>query len=358
MMFDIIDSHGYWEHPQLGSETRIRNTPMVNDPLDATVTQFARTPVVGRPFTISETNHPFPHEYACEGYSILTAYSLFHDWDGIYWFSFGQGRRNKPGDGIQQKGWFDFSNDPVKMTNLYACALMWHRQDLLPAKQSLTRSYTSAQMIESMRFDRRNRPFFTPNFYRSTPLRHATRFAIDGSPSSPYPLGGSLSNIEADTGQIAWRNADKAKGVVEVNADCTQALIGFVKDSAKPLSHFKADVSNDFCSLVLTSLDDKTIWQSNKLLLTATALATNTGIQWKEDRQTIAEWGSGPIVIEPVKGTITLNNLRRAKKLSLTPLTAEGHPLNPEPGQSEDGRNWRLELGKVATTWYIIKIER
>ena len=65
---------------------------MVNDPLDSTVVQFARTPVLGRPYTISETNHPFPHQFASEGFPILTAYALLHDWDGLYWFTWKSGR--------------------------------------------------------------------------------------------------------------------------------------------------------------------------------------------------------------------------------------------------------------------------
>ncbi len=358
-VFDLIDGHGYWQHPLIGEVTRIQNTPMVNSPTDSTVVQFARTPIKGRPFTISETNHPFPHEYACEGYPILTAYALFHDWDGIYWFNFGQGRRNDPNDGIQKKGWFDYSNDPVKITNLYACGLMWHRKDVQTARQNIIRSYTSKKMIDMLRLDPRWSPFFTYKFPRSVALRHATRFAFDGSPVVSYPPVAPAGNIQTDTRQIAWRNADKGKGLVSVETDNTQALIGFVKDSAQPLENFEAEVDNEFCALMLTSLDGKAIRQSNLMLLTTTALATNTGIKWAEDRQTVAEWGSGPVVIEPVTGTVTLRNVQRAKGLSITPLTAEGRPLAPIEGSTEqDDRHWKAPIGSTATTWYVIRVRR
>ncbi|MHB8901562.1 MAG: hypothetical protein ACYC6Y_22650, partial [Thermoguttaceae bacterium] len=138
-VFDFLDGHGYWQHPRTGSDFWIANTPMVNDPLDSTVTQFARTPVTGLPYTISETNHPYPAEYACEGMPILTAYALLHDWDGIYWFTYGKGRLQDP-----DKGWtssFDFSNDPVKMTHLAACAAMFYRHDVQPANETIVRVY-------------------------------------------------------------------------------------------------------------------------------------------------------------------------------------------------------------------------
>lgn len=119
MVLDFIDGHGYWQHPRTGADFWIANTPMVNDPLDSTVTQFARTPVAGLPYTISETNHPYPAEYACEGIPILTAYAVLHDWDGIYWFTYGAGRMQDPGEAWKSS--FDFSSDPVKMTHLAAC---------------------------------------------------------------------------------------------------------------------------------------------------------------------------------------------------------------------------------------------
>lgn len=122
MQLDFIDGHGYWQHPQIGNVTKITNTPMVNDPWDSTIIQFARTPVHGLPYTISETNHPFPHEYACEGIPSLTAYAMLNDWDGIYWFCYNRGAMQKT-DKFPPRSWFDMSVDPVKVTQIAACAL-------------------------------------------------------------------------------------------------------------------------------------------------------------------------------------------------------------------------------------------
>jgi hypothetical protein len=87
---DVVDGHVYWQHPNYLTDPKtkrqtfsIPNTPMVNDPLNSTVVQLSRSAVAGKPYTISEINHPFPNEYACEGIGILAAYSAFHDWDGF-----------------------------------------------------------------------------------------------------------------------------------------------------------------------------------------------------------------------------------------------------------------------------------
>ena len=52
LQLDVIDGHGYWEHPNTGKAISIKNTPMVNDPLDSPFTQFARTPVLGKPVRV------------------------------------------------------------------------------------------------------------------------------------------------------------------------------------------------------------------------------------------------------------------------------------------------------------------
>jgi hypothetical protein len=359
LMFDIVDGHGYWQHPRLGDVTWIKNTPMVNDPLDSTVTQFARTPVVGRPYTISETNHPYPHEYACEGFPILTAYALFHDWDGIYWFTYGHGRTADPKQGIRPRGWFDFSNDPVKMTSLYACALMWYRQDVRPARKTVVRSYTMDEAVESLRMDRREgRPFFKPGFARSTPLMHATRFQFGWNDETAFPEPAPLGHIEADTGQLLWHDANKGKGVVTVDSGRTQALIGFVRAGGKTTTHLAADVQNDFCCVLLTSLDGDPIRTSQRLLLTTTALAANTGIAWESDRKTLAKWGRGPVVIEPVKGKLSFRDMGQVRRLAARPLSAAGVHLGPVLQAEEHTDGWRLTLDGPQTTWYVVDVQR
>ena len=166
---DWIDGHGYWEHPTIGAETRSKNTPMVNDPLDSTVTQSARSPVAGRPFTIGEVNHPFPHRFAAEGYPILAAQAQLHDWDGIAWFDWEKGRLQDCGVGVQKNGWFDVSNDPVKLAQLATCALMWHRHDVAPAKATHLRVISESAAVESLPLFQ-ERPFFQPGFDLATPL--------------------------------------------------------------------------------------------------------------------------------------------------------------------------------------------
>ena len=69
---DIIDGHVYWQHPNYVADPKgkrqdftIGNTPMVDDPANSMVVQLSHTPITGKPYTVSEINHPFPNKYAC-----------------------------------------------------------------------------------------------------------------------------------------------------------------------------------------------------------------------------------------------------------------------------------------------------
>src|SRR5262245_10136061 len=84
-LLDIVDGHTYWQHP---GPRGIPNTPMVNAPLQSTVVELSRTALAGKPYTVSEVNHPFPNDYASEGIPILAAYAALQDWDGVFWYTF------------------------------------------------------------------------------------------------------------------------------------------------------------------------------------------------------------------------------------------------------------------------------
>lgn len=359
LALDFIDGHGYWEHPRLDGTTWTKNSPMVNDPLDSTVAQFARTPVVDRPFTISETNHPFPHVYACEGFLILTAYALLHDWDGIYWFTWGRGREADPAQGVPRNGWFDFSVDPVKLANLRACGWLWHRQDVRPAPTSIVRSYDAEGLIESLRMDRASaRPFFTPGFARSTPLQYKTRFALDGRPATAFPEAAPLGRVVSETGELNWEGADQRRGVVVIQTPRAEALIGFTRDAGRATAHLAARLDNEFCALMLTSLEDESIERAQRLSLMATAQATNTGLRWKEDKQTVAEWGQGPVLVEPVKGEITLRGLAEARGVTVAPLGSGGALSGPELSATKTAEGWVFPIGATTALEYRITVAR
>lgn len=359
---DVVDGHVYWQHPSYITDREtgrrgfsIPNTPMVDDPLNSTVVQLARSAVEGKPYTVSETNHPFPNEYACEGVAILAAYAAFHDWDGIFFYTF---EHKDPTDwGPRVPRHFEIRPDPVKMTNIAAGACLFLRGDVRPAEQSIPRFYSAHDVRESIRYASSERPFFTPGFSPAIALMHTTRIGDLRSAGGSYPTVSEAGAMTTDTGQLAWHHGQAKQGFVTIETTRSQALIGFVK-RAKALENLAATVENDFCSIVLTSLEDQPIRESGRLLLVATARAANSGMTWNDKRTSLTDWGTEPTVIEPVTGTVILKDLRPAKRIEVVPLDSGAKPLDTLMTARQRGPDYRVSVGDPATPWYVIRVVR
>jgi len=348
---DILDGHVYWEHP--GSREP-KNMPMVNDPEHSTVVQLSRTAFAGKPYTVSETNHPFPNDWLSEGIPIIAAYGSFQDWDAIITYTF------EPKLSPDWKPYigdaFDISLDPIRMTEFATGALMFRRGDVRPAVKTIERTYSRAQVMDSRRLGVADWPYFTPNFPPFLPLEHASRVgSLDGPPTENF-VASNTDPIVSDTHQLAWYTTPEQIGVVTVETDRTEALIGFLGANSKVLKTLSADVKNIFATIVLSSMDSKPLAQSDKMLLTAGSRVTNTGMKWNDFGTALTDQGGSPTLIEPVSGTITLRNLQTATAVTATALDGAGHALGePIPGKRTPG-GWTLAIGDPVTTWYVITV--
>ncbi|MFY9904799.1 MAG: hypothetical protein WBD45_08610 [Terriglobales bacterium] len=351
--FDSNDGHTYWQHDW---ENKIK-APMVNDPFNSTVVELSRTPVAGKPYTVSEVNNPFPNDWDSEGIPILAAYGDFQDWDAIIWYTF------EPKAAADWKPYigdaFDISLDPVKMPQLAAGALMFLRSDISSAKSTVERSYTREQVFDSaLLIPATDRPYFTPGFPLAVPLQHGSRIlSLEGAPTAQFVA--TVENpIVTDTNQLAWYNSSAMTGMVTVDTPRSQALIGFVKANGKVVTNFSVEVENRFCTIVLNSMEVAPISRASRLLLTLGSRVENQGMRWNDRRSNLSEWGGSPTLIEPVVGRITLRGLERAKAVAAQALDGSGQPLGEAIRAEKNGDGWELPLGRVITTWYEVRVTR
>ncbi|HPA20959.1 MAG TPA: hypothetical protein PLU30_24635 [Verrucomicrobiae bacterium] len=363
-MLDVVDGHVYWQHPNYLKDSKtgkksgftIGNTPMVDEPGKSTIVQLARTAVAGRPYTVSEVNHPFPNEYAAEGLPILAAYAAFQDWDGIFAYTLAHESVARLRGAI---GHFDIAPDPVKVPLLAAGALMFLRGDIQPAKRTVGRSYSHEQVIESMRLSTSENPFFTPGFPADLPLVHATRItSLDGPPTGSFDPAPS-DPIRSDTGEMLWQTAGKNSGCVTIDAARSQAIIGFRAERKALTRHLDpSGLSPAFCAVTLGALDDQPIARASRLLLTVGARVANTGMRWDEKRKSLANWGEAPTRIEPVTGNVVLRALDGASAIQAQPLDGAGRPLGPPIPATRSTDGWSLPLGSPPATWYVVTVQR
>jgi hypothetical protein len=363
-LLDVVDGHVYWQHPNYRTDAKtgrqtgfdIPNTAMVDDPWHSTVVQLSRSAVAGKPYTVSEVNHPFPNEYASEGVPILAAYAALQDWDGIFWYTLA----HKDVVGLEPvvAGHFDFAEDPVKLSQLAAGALLLLRGDARPAVRTVGRSYTAEQVRQSLRLPWAEQPYFTLGFPNTLPLRHAIRVnSFDGPPTGSFEAT-ATNPIQSDTGELAWQCAGKGSGLVVVNTPRSQALIGYCGGRRPATENLEAGVNVPFCAITASSLDEKPIAEADRLLVTATARVANSGMEWNDRRTSLTVWGKAPTCIEPVTGELVLKNLRPARSVSVQPLDGAGRPLGGSFPARSSGQGWTFRLGEPATTWLVVTLGR
>jgi hypothetical protein len=329
---------------------------MVNDPAWSTVVRLSRTAFAGKPYTVSETNHPFPNPWACEGIPIVSAYAAFQDWDAVILYTFEPKR--DPDWQPYMGDPYDISLDPVKMPQLAAGALLFLRGDVQPAKRFIERTYTREQVYDSRRLASSERPYFTPGFPPLLPLVHGSRIrSLEAAPTAKIDLAVG-DPIVSDTGELVWRGWQRKQGLVSIETDRTQGVIGFVKAAKPALRNLSAEIQNEFAAITLTALDARPLARSSHMLLVAGARVANTGMKWNEDGTQAFTQGGPPSRMEPVTGSVTLRNLEGVKAVSALPLDGAGRPLGPPVPARRTAEGWVLPIGDPVTPWYVIRAER
>lgn len=356
---DVVDSHVYWQHPAGNWMEDIQNSAMVNEPLKSTVVQLSRSKVVGKPFIVSETNHPAPSDYATEGIPILAAYAQFLDWDGIYFYTLSHG---------SPKEWdtrhpmqFDMGPDPVKMTNFSAAAYMFYRQDLKIAERTHRLKYTNEQVLESLRLEDHHFPFYSPGLDPAIPLVHGleiANFASKTPVAHPKLTNTDRNRLLSDTGELAWvTNTESTMGYITVNTPKTQILCGYIGKENASLDNLAVNLESAFCSIIISSQDNLPLKSSSSILVAATSKSAPQNMKWKDQtlRKTLIHWGALPMQMKALQGTITLKNLEKGRAFQVTAMDANGMTLGHHIETQENTDGLSFKLGHPATVCYQVK---
>jgi hypothetical protein len=217
----------------------------------------------------------------------------------------------------------------------------------------VTRTYSEEQVMESRRLPHSEGPYFTPGFPLALPLEHEVRIgSLDGAPTEKFAAA-DPNPIVSDTGQLSWYT-----GLVTVYTDRTQALVGFLKANQKVLKNLSVDITNNFATVVLSSLDGKPLARSDRMLLTASSRVANSGMKWNEAHTKLQNAGGSPTLIEPVAGTVKLRNLEKAAGVSVAALDGAGKPVGETIRAKKTAGGWAFPIGAPVTTWYVVSIRR
>lgn len=322
---DYIDNHAYWDHPTFPAvpwsptDWTISNQPMVQHADGGTIGYLmGGDPVLGKPFTVSEYNHPFPNRYQSEGPLFLTAYAAFHSADGIMFYDY-NGGTDWTSDVVS--GYFDMHRNTVQMSLMPGLASVFRNGLISPAEQTVALRFASADVMLFPKHDAGNLWEGTNLVPGALPLIHAVRtesFTATASNLSSLPPAGTAPFV-SDTKELKWDPA----GLFCVKAPGFNAATGMLATAGGINAGDMTVVSaSDHATILWLSPDGKALAGAERSLLTIATRMQNTGMLWDGIGTIHNNWGGAPTLNSSLQTVLRLHV--RADSLRLTPLTVLG----------------------------------
>jgi hypothetical protein len=364
---DVIDGHAYWQHPQFPGQPWDSvnwyqpNISMVNTlGDDNTLAGLARQRLYGKPFTVTEYQHPSPNYYGAEGPLLLAAYGALQDWDGLWFFDYGQGNDVVPMGYVP--GYFSMAQHPGKMANLLLAANLFRRGDLQIANQAITMVLNPQRELDYLLNASAWSIFSGSQLGVPGKLAFVNRLntyvgsdaTVPGAPSAP---AGNL--MTSDTGQLKWNLTQPGKGLVTFDAPRTKGLVGFADNQMVSLSGLKLQPGKTelgWCSLAATLTRGTTFTNDCTMLVVASGWTENTGQVWKDaNKDSIGnKWGQAPVLTEVVPFTLTLPV--GTNYLKVWTLNTTGQRLAELPISGDATSTVLTVTTNTGTIWYEIQV--
>jgi hypothetical protein len=367
---DVIDGHAYWQHPQFPGQPwdpvnwLVPNVSMVNTlGDDNTLAGLARQRIRGKPFTVTEYNHPQPNYHGAEGPVLLAAYGALQDWDGVWLFDYGPGN-DSVGMGYV-RGFFDTAQHPTKMANLLLAVNLFRRGDARPATQEFTMALTPAAEIDALTRTWAWGVFSSSQLGVPGKLAFTSRLSTSvganaaGLTNPPAAPPGNV--LTSDTGELKWDLNAAGRGVVMVNTPRTKAVLGYVTNRVFTLGNVTlrpGPAQLGWCTLGATLVRGNSFTNDCTALVVASGWWENTGQVWKSaSKDSVGnQWGRAPVLTEVVPFSISLPV--GTNHVSAWALDERGQRKTNLP-LSGDANSTTLNISTNAgSIWYEITVAR
>ncbi len=343
---DFLDGHSYWHHPHFPGRAwdmgnwLVENSAMTDSRSGGTLGELACQRLAGKPYTVSEYNHPAPMDPQAECVPMIAAFAASQDWDGVWLFAYCH--RTNDWDKQHFTSFFDLDANPAKFAFFAPAAVMFRDAGLAPVAPEMLCELPAA----------------------GDPLTTFARLHIRH--------GRSMKNVVARDFRAGW--GDMLRGRVYVT---TGAKPGKPVRSGRPIGWAVkdgrgrfvargeraiaetgwrpgADGKVTFRAVMAAALDAKPLDESRKVLIAACGRCENTDMKFTPDRRTVGRnWGRAPVRIEPVDHPLHLSGWA-GRPAVLQPLGPDGRPKgSPVTVHLSSACVLRLSA-KHQTMWYLL----
>lgn len=357
---DFVDNHIYFDHPSWPSVPAwsptgwvMRNRPFASDPFPS-LFNIAASAVAGKPFTLSESNQPFPNDYQAEWLLWMSAFGNFQDWDEVLQFDYG-GRPDAYFAAVS-RNFFAIAGNATQAAQMPVAARIFLGAQNRPAAGRLDLVAGHEELLLAGPTISAGAYFQTHGVAAAQAFRTALRIARFEPGSAPqYTLGAAPPAVlVSDNGELTLDRSDPAQPVFQVNSASLQALAGFLAGKTIRLPHVTVALAAGtapFAAITLQPVDARPLAASERLLLSVLTRHQNTGMVWNSARTSVDDrWGNAPTPVEPAAGALTLR-LKPGATFRVFALDAQGNRTD-QLGGGRDEFQMNLHTGQHRTVWY------
>jgi hypothetical protein len=354
---DFIDAHAYWQHPRFpgrpwdSGNWLIDQKPMTDYPAEATLFRLAAERLAGKPFTVSEYNHPAPLDSQAECVPMITSFAAAQDWDGVWLYTY-----SHSSDGWYRENmnsYFDIDTNPAKWGFMRAGAAIFRDSGPPYAGTDQENEFIYVPLTKSsdivtelaklhLKYDRNMFALLTEKAKITWQdlLKKQTASAIASQ-------GGQ--EVSNKIWKIHW-SVENGKGWYSAGFEDGWVQTAHTERFGNPMIGKFSVTKPDFAAVTLTALDKRPLNKSQKILITACGRCENTGMRFSEDRRTVGRnWGDPPVQIEAVEGTLPLHG-----RWTCQALGPDGLPQHQVPISYKNGQGILQMAPKYKTMWYLL----
>ena len=353
---DLVDTHGYWQHPSFPNipwdmkDWNFNNASQLTSASGGTLGEMAMQRPFGLPYSVSEYDVPAPMDSSAETFPLFGAMAGLQDWSAIYHFNFKNGL---PLASDRITSFFDLPGNPAKQAFMPLAALAF-RQGLITPLSSSHRLVGGASGILDYVAEKSGEVWGS---WRDLwgQQNHSGMLAWQAR------VGYDLANDAA----VGWTLVSKTPAgtretppVVNATAGtfvlCGEKVFILSGPQDKPVSH-SAGFSVKFPSpqagtMMLVPLDGQPLASSKKLWLCAMSRAENPGMGWDAKRTTVGDnWGSGPALVLGLRAAVSLPGGADWKIQTLSSIGAITSTL------AEKTSEFTMDPAQKTAWWYLTR---
>ena len=351
---DFIDTHAYWQHPRFpgrpwdAGNWLVDQKPMTDYPDEATVFNLAAKRLGGKPFTLSEYNHPAPLDSQAECVPLIASFAAAQDWDGIWLYTYSHSSDDWNREHLNS--YFDIDTNPAKWGFMRAGTAIFRHGGVQPLSGISLIPLTGADDILTSLADlhlRHGSDMFDVLAERAL----VARYEMLKTKYVSVFAGRRISSGPDGSDPVLDWFVEHGRGFYAAWGSSAWAFAGHASRYEASTEGRITVTSPGFAAITVTALDCADINESKKILVTACGRCENTGMIFSDDRRTVGrEWGESPVQIEAVEAVLILPEGRWKCRA----LGADGMPGGNVPASDRTGKGLLRLSPQYGTMWYLL----